>query len=186
MNKAGFLGTFYPGMLPLKMVVQFIAWVFFISHYAIAQEKVGSNRNAIYVELSSVKPIFSINYDRVIHMGKKVSYSCRLGIFIAKDELYFPIGLNVLAGKKASHFEGSFVCAPYIKHFNAEVRGVEDSDLYLNVIPGIGYRFQHRTFPLFFRLSLGPTFVVDIPSKDLLEVESEFHASAFFALGYSF
>jgi hypothetical protein len=131
-------------------VGQLIAWMFFTVHFVQAQEKVSLNRNVLYAELTTEKPFFSLNYDRIIPIGKNVLYSCRIGFFITKDELYFPIGLNVLTGKKASHLEVSFVCAPYIKNYNTPDRSIENVDVYLTIIPGIGYRYQCRGNPLFF------------------------------------
>lgn len=167
--------------------IQIIAWIFFVTQYVNAQEKVSLNRNVVYVELTSEKPNFSLNYDRVIRIGEKVIYSCRAGFSISKEVLYLPVGLNFLTGKKSSHLEISFVCAPYIENYNSPDRSVENVDAYLTIIPGIGYRYHCRSNHLFFKLGIASAFLVDIPSKALLlDMESELHALAFFALGYSF
>lgn len=168
-------------------VIQIIAWIYFVSHGVNAQEIVSLRRNVVYAELTSEKPNYSLNYDRVLLIGEKVMYSCRLGLSVTREELYLPVGINLLTGKRASHLEVSFVCAPYIKNYNPPDRNIENVDMYLAIIPGIGYRYQCRKNHLFFKLGAAPALLVDIPSKDiLLDMESEFRASAFFAFGYSF
>ena len=162
-------------------VILIIAWIFFIVHYVHAQEKVSMTRNVLYAELTQGKPFYSLNFDRVLLIGEKVMYSCRFGLAITRDDLYLPVGLNLLVGKRASHLEVSFVCAPYIKNYNTSDRSNENVDMYLNIIPGIGYRYQCKKNHLFFKLGIAPALLVDIPSKDILsDMEFELHASVFF------
>lgn len=160
-----------------------ISFLLILSTVASSQEDKPRKRNALFIELTGNEPAYSVNYDRIFSQRELVNYSCRIGFSMGKDELYFPVGINVFTGKKASHLELSLVLAPYIKQY--EERGHDKGDAYLYIIPGVGYRYQHRKAGPFLKLVASPAVLVDAP-KDLAKMQSSVHAALYFSAGYSF
>lgn len=120
-----------------KVILLVILFILFNSYSAFTQENVKHARNTIFIEMSTGKPIYSINYDRIIFLGDKSIYSSRVGIYLTKNEVSFPLGLNMITGKRANHLEFSLVLAPYFIGHRSFPTSIENSDTYVLIKPAL-------------------------------------------------
>ena len=144
------------------------------------------NRNSIYLELSSESPVYSINYDRIFHKGKKINYSYKIGFSVEPDAVSLPLGVNLITGKKTHHGEISLTIIPYLDHYKTFLNADDQSDKYLFIIPGLGYRYQKPEGKLFFKLVAGPFIFLDPPSNDFWNMNPKVYGSIQSGLGISF
>ncbi len=157
-----------------------------VCRVAYSQQMEDRKMNAIYVELTTHLPAYTINYDRVFSNKKSLAYSYRVGFSVTKEALYFPIGINLITGTKSSHAEFSLVTAAYIKGHDTFPTNLQNSDTYLYIIPGFGYRYQRKNAGPFFKVVASPELRLDPPSDDFWNMRYKFYGSFFFSMGYSF
>ena len=143
------------------------------------------NRNSIYLELSSERPVYSINYDRIFHKGKKIYYSFRIGFSVEPDAISLPLGINIITGQKTHHAEFSLTIILYLDHYTF-LNADDQSDKYLFIIPGLGYRYQKPEGRLFFKLVAAPFIFLDPPSNDFWNMNPKVYGSIQSGVGISF
>lgn len=142
-------------------------------------------RNTFYAQLSSQASPYSLNYDRVFHVGKKLSYAFQVGFAVNKNDVSAPLGISAFTGKGDHHFEFGGMLIPYIYTITAEDKKSQ-SDLYLYFIPNIGYRYQRTSGGLFFKANAGPSVFCDPPSDNFWKMEPKLQAYGSLSLGFSF
>ncbi|HKO80145.1 MAG TPA: hypothetical protein VJU78_07120 [Chitinophagaceae bacterium] len=147
-----------------------------------------SARNAVYIDLASRGPIYSINYDRIFRQGEKVDYSFNAGFSIAKNAVSFPVGIHFITTNSDHHAELGVTFIPYIeqKPALAGSAGKGDVDKYLYINPGIGYRYQKSTGGIFLKAAVGPSVFLDPPSDDFWKMDPKLYAFGSIGVGISF
>jgi hypothetical protein len=113
-------------------------------------------RNTIYTEAFGQGFCWSLNYDRLTNIERKVINSYSIGaVFVPKsiefgDGAYYgiPVSYNWLFGKKSHHLElglglTQMIVKPYFRNF--------ETNYYAYLTPKISYRFQGPQGGLFFR-----------------------------------
>ncbi len=149
-----------------------------------AQEK---SRNAVYLELATQRPAYSINFERVIRLGNKLDYSVSVGFSIAKNAVAFPVGFHLITVPGNHHLEFGLHLIPFIDYNKTLVGSVKNSsDTYIYVNPGIGYRYQPKQTSVFFKVMAGPSILLDPPAGDFWNMDPNLHAFGNVALGISF
>lgn len=124
-------------------------------------------RNTIYAEIGSQAGIYSINYDRLNRLNKKIKHSLSIGLALFPSKydftLIMPVSYNLLFGKKNNHLELGFGATIYFYKFYT--RGNTNSpvdlwtyrkDYFLFASPKIGYRYQKLHGRFFFRATFCP------------------------------
>ena len=122
-------------------------------------------RNTIYAEAFGQGFCWSLNYDRLINLDKKVINSYSIGLVYVPESIEFgdgtyygiPVSYNWLFGKKNHHLElglglTSLIVNPYWNDFS--------TNYYVYFTPKLGYRFQRPQGGVFFRATATP--MVDI------------------------
>lgn len=118
-------------------------------------------RNTIYAETFGQGFCYSLNYDRLFNVEKKVFNSFTVGMTYAPKKLEFgdgsyfgiPVSYNWLFGKKSHHLElgvgftGMLVNSSY---------GYNTNTFYTYLTPKIGYRFQRPQGGLFLKVTATP------------------------------
>lgn len=143
-------------------------------------------RNSFYAQLSSQASPYSLNYDRVFHYGKKLSYSFRVGFAVNKNDVSAPVGISAFTGNGNHHLEFGIAAIPYVYIFEASSDKGKESDLYLYFIPNVGYRYQKPEGGLFFKVNAGPAIFCDPPSDNFWKMDPKLHAYGSLSLGFSF
>ena len=165
--------------------ILFTASFFFLAGIVNGQE---SARNAVYAELASRGPGYSINYDRIFRQGNKLNYSFSAGFSITKNSVAFPVGIHVITGADKHHAEFGVTFIPYIDHKHSLVgnNSKSDADKYLFINPSAGYRYQATNTGLFFKAAIGPSVFLDPPSDDFWNMDPKLYAFGSIAVGISF
>ncbi len=144
------------------------------------------SRNTLYADFASKDVYYSINFDHIFHRGNKLSYSYRAGISILKDAYSFPIGIQCFTGVKSSHAEFSLTLIPYVDHSAKSRNRYDNTDKFLYVEPGIGYRYQAPEGGLFFKAVFTPIILLDPPSNDFWNMDPKLFAGGNIGIGYTF
>lgn len=124
-------------------------------------------RNTIYAEAFGQGFCYSLNYDRLFNVDKKVFNSFTVGMTYAPKKLEFgdgsyfgiPVSYNWLFGEKSHHLElgvgftGMLVNSRYNNN---------SSTFYTYLTPKIGYRFQRPQGGLFLKVTATP--MIDLVS----------------------
>jgi hypothetical protein len=153
--------------------------------YAQAFQNAGG-KNTFFAEYSLEGPDYSVNYDRVFASSEKFNYSLRAGFSVLKDQIAFPLGINVFSGKRVHHAEFSLTFTPLIVRHAIDSIGRTDTDKFLYLIPGAGYRYQKNSSGLFIRAIAGPMIILDPRSGDFWNMDPQVRFSFSLGMGYSF
>jgi hypothetical protein len=155
--------------------------------YAAAQEN-GNKiaRNTFYIESLTKGPDYSINFDHIFRRFSNSSLSYRLGFSIEKKSLSIPASISLVTGTHTHHAEFFCMIMPYIKKYSNYLPGSDNSDTYLDIMPGAGYRLQAPSGKLFLKAFAGPFLILDPPQNDILKFDVTYSFAAGAALGYSF
>jgi hypothetical protein len=95
--------------------------------------------------------------------------------------------MHLIAGEGDHQAEFSLVLIPYIDYNHQLVGGNKDqSDKYLFINPGVGYRYQPKTTGLFLKVTIGPSVFLDPPSDDFWNMDPKLYAFGSLGLGMSF
>jgi len=142
----------------------FLVALVFTSFFAVSQQTQQNNeqpfeKNTIYGEAFGQGLGGSISYDRLFNQHRKIMNSHTLGFTFIPKQFEFGDGryigghysYNFIFGKKSHHLElGLGVTALFVKNFGGY------NSLYTYLTPKLGYRFQHPTGGLFFRVTATP------------------------------
>jgi hypothetical protein len=161
----------------------------FVSSMASGQRlKSESARNAVYTELASRGPVYSINYDRIFRQGNKLDYSFSGGFSIAKNAVSFPVGIHFITTGNEHHAEFSVTFIPYIDYKHHLIGSINktESDKYLYINPAAGYRYQKNKTGLFLKALIGPSVFLDPPSDDFWNMDPKLYAFGSIGVGISF
>ena len=140
-----------------------------ISINIFGQEK-NINRNVIYYELGGTGfgPV-SVNYERDFLLNEKVVFAPGAGISLTRyineggtyniqeHQIFFPIQVNFLFGKKNHRFEAGYGMPLAVKK---DRFGIVGSVYVLR----LGYRYQNRKSGFLFRASINPSVIVFTPT----------------------
>jgi hypothetical protein len=169
-----------------KILITFLFSIIFL-FYAAAQENESKiARNTFYIEGLTKEPDYSINFDHIFRRFSNSSLSYRFGFSIEKKSLAIPASISLITGTRTHHAEFFCMVMPYIKKYSNYIPGSDNSDTYLDIMPGAGYRLQAPSGKLFIKAFAGPFFILDPPQNDILKFDVTCSFSAGAALGYSF
>jgi hypothetical protein len=143
-------------------------------------------KNTFYLELASKGSIYSVNFDHIFRRGDKLSYSYRIGFSIEKNDISFPVGINMITGKKSHHAEFGLTFIPYIDHYQSFLSGDNLSDKYLYIIPSAGYRFQPHHGGFFLKAGISPLIFIDPPSDNFWKMDPLVFFYGNMGVGFSF
>lgn len=144
------------------------------------------SRNTLYADFASKDVYYSINFDHIFHTGNKLNYSYRAGVSILKDAYSFPIGIQCFTGVKSSHAEFSLTLIPYVDHSAKSRNRFDNTDKFLYVEPGVGYRYQAPGGGVFFKAVFTPIILLDPPSNDFWNMDPKLFAGGNIGFGYTF
>lgn len=149
-------------------------------------------RNTIYADIGGQAGLYSLNYDILFRMKKKVKHSFSSGLEIIPVDKYYkvviaPVSYNFLLGKKNHHLElglgftfffSRYTAPPhsYYYYTNSNSTYGHEVDYILFGSLRIGYRYQKYTSKLFFRIYLSPlTNIVEYFGDIKFKNESQFN-----------
>ena len=142
----------------MKTPILFFVVVFllFLSSNCIGQNdsvQYKPSKNALYFEAGGWGGYGSLNYERIVLLGKIIRLSGRVGIWpFAKFYTLFPMGINFSLGDTKNHFE---IGIGHTLQIQDDKNG--QADVYYSVTTlSFGYKYQPRYGGLFFRIAFTP------------------------------
>lgn len=172
--------------------------IFCFAAISFAQQK----RSSIYVELGGNTALYSVNYDHVFTISKKLRIAPRLGFmylpiekFVRTDfgNIRIPIELNLLWSNKDTpkHFLEGGLGISFIqiqtRTMDPQSGTIKDGNRFGNVTTlRFGYRYQKSTGGLMFRAGLLVPIGQDDFSRDIMGDDIFFTVFPGLSLGYSF
>ena len=149
----------------------------FIFHSQEVKEISTIKKNTIFLEAGGQSLFYSLNYDRLFRIHKKIQNSFECGFSILPHYKYLdfdyiistPISCNFLIGKSNNKLEiGIGLTAMFIGNYwtsnpdmhdsysNHEINYYEENTRSIDFSPKLGYRFQKAEGGFFFRATLTP------------------------------
>ncbi len=170
-----------------RLLILFLC-LFFFTKKVVSQniDTTFQSKNAIYTDFSTQGAFYSINFERIFYQNKKINISYRFGLTILKDDIAFPMGINLFTGKKNSHLDFSLVIIPYIFDYKSFLSSNDLSDKCMYVAPGIGYRYQKPSGGFFFRVLVSPMIFLDPPTGDFWNMDPTLYFAANLGIGLTF
>lgn len=151
------------------MKIKLLLFVFStISLLSFSQNNTQSKNNLYYEIGGTGFGPFSINYERIIPLGKSVLFAPGAGIsftryiqvggtfWINEYQVFIPVQINFLFGKKSHHFVAGYGMPLGIKD---DKLGVTASMYVLR----LGYRYQAKQSGFILGISINPAIVVNSP-----------------------
>lgn len=177
-----------PGISSIVNRSFFVAVFLSISAPALCQQTntTAVSRSTVYAGFDSKDMYYSVNYDHIFHTNGKLSYSYRIGVSVLKDAFAVPLGIHLFTGAGSHHAEFSLTLIPYVDHAAGFAGSNDQSDKYLYVEPGIGYRYQQPGGGFFLRAVVTPILFLDPPSDDFWNMDPKLYAGGNIGIGYTF
>ncbi len=169
-----------------KILAGFFCVIIFLSDIAAQKNEYNLAWNTFFIEGLTKEPDYSINFDHIFHKFSNSSLSYRFGFSIEKKSLAIPTSISLITGTRIHHAEFFFMIMPYIKRYTDYIPGSDNSDTFLDLMPGAGYRLQSPSGKLFIKAFAGPFIILDPPQNNILKFDVAYSFSAGAALGYSF
>jgi len=125
----------------LPLFYRFLFLCFLLSNsYSIFSQTENSQKQTLFIEAGGTSPYYSLNYAHRILAGEKVTGYLRVGGSAWGNGVAFPGGFSFLWGKNDHHPELTLVMSPYFE--GARFWDRDQSDLLLDLVLGLGYRYQ--------------------------------------------
>lgn len=120
------------------MRIQFIVLIFpFLGLQAASAQSAPSS---LFVEGGGVAPYYSLNYSKVLFESESWAGYFRIGAGVWDNILAVPLGLTLVGGKRDYHPELTIALGPFSEGLQFWDR--EKSDLMLDLVLGLAYRYQ--------------------------------------------
>lgn len=141
-------------------------------------------RQGAFLEAGGAAPHYSANYSRRVFAAEKVSGYLRIGAGIWGEKLALPAGFSLLLGNGDHHPELSLAFTPYSEGLRFWDR--DESDLFVDLALGLGYRYQPASASAFIAAGLFPYLRLDPTQEALSEERAEFRFRPGLSVGWYF
>ena len=138
----------------------------------------------IFLEAGGAAPYYSLNYTRRIFTVEKMSGNLRIGGAVWGKGLAVPVGASLLLGGGDHHPELTLTLTPYSEGLRFWNR--DDSDLLLDLVLGVGYRYQPASGAFFVAAGLFPFLHFDPTPAALSEEQAELRFRLGLSVGWYF
>jgi len=143
-------------MKKISLFLLGIALIFTAKAQENNSDRTGTSK-AVYAELGGGGIGFSANFDSRFQGHTGLGFHAGIGFLPASNRsvISFPIGINTLIGKGASHFEAEVTVTPITAKatFNKKTSSIF-------IFPHIGYRYTKPARSFNFRINAGPLIFV--------------------------
>ncbi len=125
----------------------------------------------IFLEAGGAAPFYSLNYTTRLFAAEKISGYFRIGGSVWGEGVAFPIGASLVLGTGDHHPELILAFTPHSEGQRFWSRN--ESDLFLDLALGLGYRYHPASGPFFAAAGLFPYLRFDPTSTALSEKKTE-------------
>jgi len=138
----------------------------------------------LFLEAGGAAPNYSLNYTRRIFAARKISGHIRIGGAVWGNGLAAPLGASLLLGSGDHHPELTLTLTPYSEGLHFWRR--DDSDLLLDFVLGLGYRYWPSSGSFFAAAGLFPYLRLDPTPAALSEKGAELRFRLGLSVGWYF
>ena len=117
------------------------------------------SNHSIFFEIAGAAPNYSLNYAKYAWGGNRGAGFFRVGLGIWDNRISVPIGFSIINGGRDNFLELSFMITPFSEGYRFWKRN--QSDIKMDLMTGIGYKYQPRTENYFFNLGIFPYVRLD-------------------------
>ncbi|MCI4670613.1 MAG: hypothetical protein MRZ79_20935 [Bacteroidia bacterium] len=163
-------------------LIIFISLMLGTAMAANAQSRVLANyQRGIFLEAAGNSVGYSLNLEQTLANRVEAGLTARLGFGATSLDWYLPIGIQAVFLKGNHHLVISPTATARMKFITPF--DFNDTDTFLHLQAGIGYRFQSRNSRIFGQLQFVPGFMLDPTSSQLSETRPEYQSRLGGALG---
>lgn len=149
-----------------------------------AQENFPRFRQAVFIEAGGLSPFYSINLEKILTEGKVLSYALRGGVaYLPEKTVSAPLGMHIFTTGGDHHFQLTAGLTPFGQ--DILTFSLQESDTYLFIGTGPGYRYQKSGNHLVFMAGILPMVKLDPSKNGLIGPDPRFIFSGNLALGYA-
>ncbi len=143
--------------------------IFFFSSifFLLSSSTQAQSKNGIFLEGGGAVPYYSVNYTRQLFTSEKTKAYARIGGSVWESGVAFPVGLSLLFGSSDHHPTISFMVTP--KSEGTRFWDREESDIFLDIVVGIEYRYQPVGNSFFVNAGLYPYLGLDPTTDNISE-----------------
>lgn len=153
----------------------FTRWIFLFfllfNSYSIFGQTTTFAKQTIFAEVGGAAPYYSINYGHRILAGEKVTGYLRFGGSVWGEGVAFPAGISFLWSQSDHHPELTLGMTPHSK--GARFWDRDQSDLLLDFVLGLGYRYQPQASSFFIGAGLYPYVRLDPTREEVSEKKAD-------------
>jgi len=152
-------------------------------HQLNAQPNVlGNYKNRIFAEVAGTSIGYSFNLEKIFLNRRTYSLATRAGIGATPNDVYIPAGVEAFFFSGFHHLIVMPTVAVHV--VMSERYSFTNTDTFLEVNAGIGYRYQSPSTPVFFQVVYTPSVEFDPTSIQFTEAEPVYRGR--FGLGVGF
>lgn len=154
-----------------------LAWVL-----ACAVHLVPAQEQGVFLEFAGYTPFFSANYARSIIQNQAVEVDLRIGFSLLPEYIGLPLGLEGYGTASPHSFQVGLGITPFVRDYRRQ-RG-KDSDTYLDMLIGAGYRFRPGKQNWYLSAMIYPVLRLDPRENDPWRTDPEALLTAGVTIGY--
>lgn len=147
-----------------------ISFCLLLVGFHLSAQTAPSKRNAVFVEMGGVAPHYTVNYAQAILNGEKIDGYLQIGGGIWRNTLAVPIGLSLVLAEGPHHPVFTIALSSYSQGLRFWDR--DASDLLLDIVLGVAYRYETEGTPFFIGGGLFPFVHLDPTENAISEVQA--------------
>lgn len=167
-------GRVFPFMSPVQAFTCF-SFLLFVFSFPFCRPLIAQAAcpapNGVFLEAGGAAPYYSLSYARCFFAAEKASGHFRIGGSVWGKGLAIPVGASIALGAGAHRPELSLVFTPFSQGLRFWDR--DESDLFLDLLLGAGYRYQPVSGSFFVTAGLFPYLRLDPAPAALSEGGAE-------------
>ena len=143
-------------------------------------------QQAIFAEIGGMAPDFSVNYRNTFSQIGNFPLALRAGISITRSVFALPLGLEATSPDAPHHLQVAAGITPFVIN-NSRVKSNtrEDSDAFMDLVVGIGYRYEQKGSRWFAAGMVYPKLRLDPAESNYLELSPEIRLALGIIAGFN-
>ena len=175
-------------MLPQSILFAFPNMPTFLSRFSLcvvfglllATGTVSAQHQALWLEGGGATPVYAVSYEQGLWGNSRGwSWLGKAGLSLSQAQAALPLALTALSPGEPHHLTGSVTATVQMRNLD-----LPQTDTYLLLGAGAGYRYQSRRHPWMLAASLHPLMVTDPAPGALIDRAPTFDLRIGIGFGY--
>ncbi len=139
-----------------------------------------AQHQALWLEGGGATPVYAVSYEQGLWgNGRGWSWLGKAGLSLSPAQAALPLALTALSPGEPHHLTASVTATAQMRNFD-----LPQTDTYLLLGAGAGYRYQSRRHPWMLAASLHPLIVTDPAPRALIDKSPSFDIRIGVGFGY--